>query len=234
MYRRCSLCGLMIALLGVAAPFSVTSAVDPPRSAAGSPNDQDPRPSSPAPKAGPVKATEPSKPADNVQLSGPKDGMRTLSLPGLTMSVPEAWLLEDLASGPMGPQAVLRLPKVEGDAEDGSIRITHFPNMKGKQMDEMNINRWIGQVTQADGRASTRADAKITVSELGPVRITLVDLSGSIKVTGSDTPRPNGRLLAAIVDHPKGPHFVVAVGGAKSMEKWAGPIEAFLKSAKAE
>jgi hypothetical protein len=132
----------------------------------------------------------------------------------------------------MAPVAVLRIPRLAPDGEDGTVRITYFPNMKG--MDESNIERWVGQVARADGQPATRADAQIKVTELGNVRLTTVDLTGVIKLAMRDTAKPNTRMIAAIVDHPKGPHFVVAAGDAKSMETWGDQIVGFLKSAKAE
>ena len=134
----------------------------------------------------------------------------------------------------MGPKAVFKIPKTDPNGEDGTVRITHFPDMKGKDKDEMNIDRWLGQVSKPDGQPLTRSDAKITTTEVGQVRITVVDMSGSAKLTMRDTAKPNQRMIAAIVDHPKGPHFVVSAGPAASMEKWAAQIDAFLKSAKVE
>ena len=158
-----------------------------------------------------------------------------MKLTGLTLTVPEGWVDEKkVEASPTGPKAVLKIPKTDPGGEDGIVRITHFPYMKGKDKDEMNIDRWIGQVTKADGQACTRSDAKITTAEVGAVRITMVDLSGTVKLTMRDTAKPNHRMIAAIVDHPQGPHFVVSAGPAASMEKWAVQIDAFLKSAKPE
>ena len=63
--------------------------------------------------------------------------------------------------------------------------------------------------------------------------MTVVDINGSINTSmGTQTEgKPNHRLIAAIVDHPKGPHFVKASGGVESMKKWEASILAFLASA---
>lgn len=178
--------------------------------------------------APPAKPVEPAKP-----VAAPAKGT-TLKLTGLTLTVPEGWVEEKVEASPMGPKAIYRIPKLDAAGEDGMIRITHFPNMKGKDKDDMNIDRWLGQVTKPDGQPLTRADAKITTTETGPVRLTVVDMSGSAKMTMRDTAKPTQRMIAAIVDHPQGPHFVVTAGPAASMEKWAAQIDAFLKSAKVE
>lgn len=178
--------------------------------------------------APPAKPVEPAKP-----VAAPTKGT-TLKLTGLTLTVPEGWIEEKVETTPMGPKAIYRIPKLDAAGEDGMVRITHFPNMKGKDKDDMNIDRWLGQVTKPDGQPLTRSDAKITTTEVGPVRLTVVDMSGSAKMTMRDTAKPNQRMIAAIVDHPQGPHFVVTAGPAASMEKWAAQIDAFLKSAKVE
>jgi hypothetical protein len=190
------------------------------------------------------------KPVENPSKDGPKQdkgagdkptttaapkseaGGEMLTLPGIEFSVPKGWIRDQIPPSPMAPQAIFKLPKAEGDTEDGTIRITHFPTMKGK--DDMNIERWIGQVTKPDGKPYTKEEAKITKTELGNVRLTVLDLSGNVKMTGWNEAKPNHRMIAAIVDHPQGPHYVAAGGGAKTMEKWAKEIDAFLKSAKAK
>ena len=192
------------------------------------------KPAEPAKPAPTTKPVEPAKP-----VAPPAKGT-ALKLTGLTLTVPEGWVEEKVEASPMGPKVVYRIPKLDAAgpvdrlAGDGMVRITHFPNMKGKDKDDMNIDRWLGQVSKPDGQPLTRSDAKITTTEVGPVRLTVVDMSGSVKMTMRDTAKPNQRMIAAIVDHPQGPHFVVSAGPAASMEKWAAQIDAFLKSAKVE
>ena len=50
-------------------------------------------------------------------------------------------------------------------------------------------------------------------------------------VLGQGEAKPNHRLIAAIVDHPKGPHFVKASGSVECMKRWEASILAFLESA---
>lgn len=153
-----------------------------------------------------------------------------LSLDGLAFTVPDGWKAGDIGTGPFPPVAVFNLSAVEGDAEGPQVRITHYPAMKGK--DDMNLQRWLGQVTKEDGSSYSMDEAQLMVEEMGNVRLKVIDLSGNVKATMRDTPRPDNRMIAAIVDHPKGPHFVVAFGPRKSMEHWAGSIKLFLASAK--
>jgi len=176
----------------------------------------------------PAKPTETPKPVE------PPAKGTALKLTGLTMTAPQEWVAEKIEPMPMGPKAFYRIPKLDAAGQDGMVRITHFPEMKGKDKNDANIDRWLGQVKKPDGTPLARSDAKITITEIGSIRLTVVDMSGSVKLTMSDTAEPNQRMIAAIVDHPQGPHFVVTVGPAASMEKWAAQIDAFLKSAKVE
>ncbi len=179
-----------------------------------------------------AQTTQQGKPAETVKPVAESSKGKALQLTGLTMKVPAGWDEEKIEPTPLGPKAVFKIPKTDPNGEDGTVRITHFPDMKGK--DEINIDRWLGQVTKPDGQPMTRLDAKITTLESASLRLTTVDMSGSAKLTMRDTAKPNQRMIAAIVDHPKGPHFVVSAGPVASMEKWAAQIDAFLKSAKVE
>ena len=211
------------------------------------------KPSSPAKPATPAKSDDASKaPAPSVpsaaadphaNMAKPPAGAggdapkaqadvagSSLTLVGITMTIPEGWIHEPTPSGPMAAAAVFKLPKAEGDADDGMVRVTHFPNMKG--MDDSNLQRWLGQVSKADGTPNTMADAKLTTADVGPIKLKTLDVSGNVKATMRAEPMPNGRMLAVIVDHPEGPHFVVATGGTATVKKWETSVDAFLKSAK--
>jgi len=156
----------------------------------------------------------------------------TLRLTGITLTIPAGWVAEPVSPGPMVPVAVFALPKADGASENGSVRITYFPGMKGK--DEMNIDRWLGQTARADGAPAQREDADIKHEDIGNVHLTTVDISGTVKATMRSTPQPGGRMIAAIVDHPSGPHFVVATGDAATIARWERAVHEFLHSAKAE
>jgi len=177
-------------------------------------------------------APESARPREVPAGHPPIGSASSAGLTGIAFEVPQDWIVEPVQPQPMGPKAVYRLPKAEGDDEDASVRITHFPGMKGK--DDLNIDRWVSQIRRPDGSASSRTDARITVHELGDVHLTIVDISGSV-VAGMATDGPakaGQRLIAAIVDHAEGPHYIKASGGAATMEKWAASVDAFLKSAK--
>jgi len=145
------------------------------------------------------------------------------------MTAPSGWLQAPVEPRPMAPKASFRIPDAGGGLEDCIVRVSHYPAMKGK--DELNIRRWLGQVTRPDGGRATRDDATVTVTESGTVRLTVVDVTGSVRLTMRSEPMPNQRLIAAIIDHPHGPHFVRVFGNVQSMERARPAIDAFLGSA---
>ena len=159
----------------------------------------------------------------------------TLTLAGIVMTIPEGWTRKPTSGGAMAPVAVLELPAGDGDGP-ASVRITHFPGMKG--MNDANIGRWVGQVKGPDGQPMKREDAKVTTRTVGGATLTLVDVSG--KVTAGDmlltgaAGIDNGRLIAVIVDHPKGPHFIKISGPASTLDSQSESITAFLDSVKVQ
>lgn len=154
---------------------------------------------------------------------------------GITLTVPEGWTEQNVTPSPMAPKAFYRLEGNEKeDIASASVRVTYFPRMKG--MDEANIDRWLGQVRREDGQPCTREDAKITTTDLTNVRLTVVDVSGSLSsdMGGNGTVVAGQRMIVAIVDHPNGPHFVKVTGPSETVAKWAASVHAFLKSARVE
>ncbi len=174
-------------------------------------------------------ANSPPAPAQEPRAAG----ATRLALTGLTMLPDPEWSAVPFEAGPMAPVAVLALPAESSDAKPVEIRITHYPNMKGPQMDQRNIERWVRSVRRPDGAPATTEDAQITVKTVGHVRLTIVDISGTVMPTmGEQSADPSDqRLIAAIVDHPEGPHFVKVLGPAATIAKWEQRILAFLDSA---
>ena len=150
------------------------------------------------------------------------------------MTVPKGWVKEEIPPSATAPVAVFKIPRADPGSEDSIVRITHEPGMKGKDMVDRSIDLWVSQVAKPDGSSMTRADAKIATSQLDSIRLTIVDLTGTVKMSAREAGKPGRRMIAAILDHPQGPHFIVAVGPTASMQKWASTVDGFLRSAKAE
>jgi hypothetical protein len=195
-------------------------------------------PNATAPAAAPAveaasKASE-ATPAP-AKTGGPSEGKPVggveIQLTGIAVTVSPDWMVEPFQPNAMsGTVAAYRLPKVEGEADDAILKISHFPSMKG--MDAENINRWLGQVF-FDGNPVTREAAKYNVEEKPGMRITTIDATGTIHTSmmGGGNAIPGQRMIAGIIDHPKGPHFVKVTGPEKTVGKWRDSVFAMISSA---
>jgi hypothetical protein len=132
--------------------------------------------------------------------------------------------------------AEFALPKADGDAEDASLVVYFFGGQGGTV--QANLDRWIGQMTQPDGKASKDVAKTSTMTSRG-MTITLVDVPGTYvaEMTPGATERfnkPNFRLRAAVVETPAGPYFIKVVGPAKTMAQWDASVTAFVRSVRVE
>lgn len=181
----------------------------------------------------PSVAIEPlTTPAPTASSTPRPSNDQTLTLTGLTFAVPKDWVVQPIAPGPFVAKATFRIP-VTGSEERCAVRITHYPGMKGK--DDMNIARWASQFRGSDGKPLTRDSGEITKRDIadGKIRLTIVQFTGSMAsgMSGSGPAQPDQRLVAAIVDHAQGPHFVKVTGSIESMKKVHESIITFLLTA---
>jgi hypothetical protein len=153
----------------------------------------------------------------------------------LRFEMPKGWV-------PKAPSSSMRvaefvLPKADGDAEDATLTVYSFPGGGGGV--EANLERWIGQMSQPDGKASKDVAKTSTMTSTSGVKMTLVDVPGTYiaEVTPGSTERfnkPGFRLRAAVVETSTGPYYVKLTGPAKTVAKWDESYTAFLKSMKVE
>ena len=98
-----------------------------------------------------------------------------------------------------------------------TLTVFYFGEGQGASI-EANLDRWLGEVRQPDGRTSRDA-ARIETRDVRGIRITVVDVTGihgGMSPSGEAAPdRPNHRLLGAIAVGPRGPVFF----------KLTGPVE---------
>jgi hypothetical protein len=127
-------------------------------------------------------------------------------------TMPATWKAEE--------QRPMRLAtyKVAPDSECG---VYYFGSGQGGSV-EANLDRWIGQFLQADGKPSKDA-AHVAKRSVHGLPVTTVDVSGAYTGMGGPTAPtaspavPGYRLLGAIVEGPQGSIFFKLVGPAKTM-----------------
>ncbi len=134
--------------------------------------------------------------------------------------VPEGWTNHP-PSTPMR-KAEFTFPASAGDPEGGELSVTTFGAGQGGTV-EANLERWINQFGQPDGRASKDV-AVIERLNADGMNVTFLDVAGTFlppKMPGmpqaSSSPRNDWRMLAAIVETPDGMFFFKATGPKKTM-----------------
>ena len=170
--------------------------------------------------------------------------LAVLATASLIAAAPHAALKWDVPAGWVSktPSSSMRLadftlPKSGSDAEDATLTVYFFGGQGGSV--QANLDRWIGQMSQPDGRASKNVAKTSTLQSKSGLKITLVDVSGTYvaEVTPGSADRfnkPGFRQLAAVVETPGGPHFIKLVGPAATVAKWEPSARSFLQGLRYE
>lgn len=150
--------------------------------------------------------------------------------PTLTFTPSPAWQPKSVTS--MMRVGEFLLPRVPGDAEDASLVLYFFGGTGGSV--QANLDRWLGQLTQPDGR-QTKDVAKTSSRLINGLSVTLFDATGTYvaEVTPGSTERfnkPGFRMRAVVVQTPGGPYFIKLVGPAPTVTRWDKEFEQFLQS----
>jgi hypothetical protein len=129
--------------------------------------------------------------------------------------------------------ATYRVPATSGDKEDGECAVFFFGPGQGGGV-EANIERWIGQFEQPDGKPSGER-AKRQKEMINGLSVTTIDLSGTYAgggpmMGGAGQKKAGYRLLGAIVEGPQAAIFFKLTGPAASVEAARGEFGDLLKS----
>jgi len=124
------------------------------------------------------------------------------------------------------------LPAADARDEDASLVIYFFGGTGGTV--QANIDRWMSQLTQPDGR-KTKDTATTSSRLINGLSVTLFDATGTYvaEVAPGATERfnkPDFRLRAAVIQTPGGPYFIKLVGPTRSVTRWDRQYEAFLQT----
>ena len=154
--------------------------------------------------------------------------------PALHYDAPDDWI-EQPSESPMRVTE-FRLPRVPGDSEDAELVVFYFGGSGGSV--EANLQRWIGQMEQPDGRSSFEV-ASTTGFEANGLAVTVLDVPGIYVAAvspGSTTrlSKPNFRLMAAVVETPVGPYFFKLIGPDRTVARWDSRFAAFLRSVRVD
>jgi hypothetical protein len=151
---------------------------------------------------------------------------------GLTFTAPDTW--KKVATASSMRVAQYALPRAAGDTQDAELVVYYFGGSGGTV--EANIERWVGQMQQPDGRPSS-AVAKRQSRTVNGLKVTLVDVPGTYvaEMTPGASQRhnsPNFHLRAAVIETTNGPYFIKLTGPAKTIAAAEQSFELFLSSVK--
>ena len=153
----------------------------------------------------------------------------------LKVDTPQGWVSKPPASTMRVVE--FTLPRAPKDGEDAELAIFFFGGQGGSV--QANIDRWIGQITQPDGRASKELAQTTTMQTKSGLKVSLVDVSGTYvaEVKPGATERlnkPGFRLRAAVVETPRGPYFVKLTGPVATIARWDKTFLDFLATLRVE
>jgi hypothetical protein len=152
---------------------------------------------------------------------------------GLSFTTPAGWIAER----PSNQMRILqfRLPHADGDQDDAEVYVTG--TVGGTR--QANLDRWIGEIEQPDGRPSKDV-AKVTTRKVGALEAIELDLTGTsapsagMGAAGAPAPRKEGwRNISTILEDGSGTvGFVRVRGPIATVSKWEQAYRAFVDSAK--
>ena len=151
---------------------------------------------------------------------------------GLSFTAPKEW--KPVATSSAMRVAQYALPHAAGDAQDGELVVYYFGGQGGSV--DANIERWIGQMQQPDGKPSS-AVARRESRTINGLKVTLVDVTGTYVAemspgSGQLHNSPGFRLRAGYIETATGPYFIKLVGPANTISASDKQFEAFLSSVK--
>jgi hypothetical protein len=119
-------------------------------------------------------------------------------------------------------------------AADAEIIVYYFGESGAGSVQD-NVDRWLGQLTTADGKPA-KDTAKIEAAKVAGQDATLITAVGkydadSMMAGQAATHLPDAELMAAIINSPMGPFYFKGIGNRATMEantaKWKGMLASF-------
>lgn len=139
-----------------------------------------------------------------------------VALGPFTAVVPADWTEKPSTSSMRAAQFQLPAPG-GGEAEV----IVYYFGASGAGNVQANIDRWLSQFKQPDGKPSSEV-AKIEKAEVAGQEATFVSVSGRYVAPampgGEPSDKPDQALLAAIVQSPRGPYYFRLIGSRAAVE----------------
>lgn len=148
-----------------------------------------------------------------------------------TLQPPKEWTQKPVTSSMRAAQFVLS----DKAGEEADLVVYYFGE-GGAGGIEANLDRWLGQFQQPDGKPSKDV-AKIEKTKFAGQDATVVSVTGhyvaqAMPGAGDMVDKQDQSLLAAIVNSPSGPYYFKLVGAKKTVAAHTARFRAMLSSMK--
>jgi len=167
----------------------------------------------------PTPPTTPDKRADGRHVLGP-----------FTLVAPSEWVIKPVTSSMRAASWILSAKP----NEEAELVVYYFGD-GGAGSVQANLDRWVDQFQQADGKPSKQA-AKVETVKYAGQDATVVTVSGRYVASAmpgtTAVDKTNQSLIAAIVASPKGPYYFKLVGAKKTVDAHAKRFRTMLSSLK--
>jgi len=176
---------------------------------------------------GPHSTLTPTK-TDPKTLETTTDGRVVIG--PFAMAAPKDWKIKPVTSSMRAADFILS----DKAGEDAELIVYYFGEGGAGSVDA-NLDRWLGQFTQANGKLSKDV-AKIEKTKFAGQEATVVSVTGHYAAAampgGEAVDKQDQSLLAAIVNSPSGPYYFKLVGAKKTVEANNAKFRAMLTSMK--
>lgn len=160
-------------------------------------------------------------------------GLQTPTAPGtLKYTAPTGWEARTASSSMRVAEFVL--PGRTSSAGSAELVVYYFGGSGGSV--DANIQRWLGQMQQPDGRATSDVAVR-EIRTTNGLKVSLLDVSGTYvaEMRPGATEKHNSpgfRMRTAVVETPRGAYYLKLVGPAPTVAAWNASFNEFLASLK--
>lgn len=179
----------------------------------------------------PADSTHGSVPEKTAPKSLEKQADGSLAMGPFALTAPADWTIKPVTSSMRAADFVL--PAKPG--AEAELIVYYFGENGAGSVDD-NLDRWLGQFQQPDGKKS-RDVAKIEKAKFGGQDATYVSVTGRFVAPAmpgatENVDKADQALLAAIVASPSGPYYFKLVGAKSTVDAQAGAFRKMLESIK--
>jgi hypothetical protein len=155
-----------------------------------------------------------------------------VELGGLKSTAPAEWKAVPVSS----PMRLKQFTVPGKDGADAELVVFFFGQGQGGDT-QANLDRWKKQFEPPAGKTLDQV-SKVGTVKLASGQATVLDVHGTYQfkaspmAPGPGEPRPNQRMLAVVLETPKGNHYIKLVGPEKTIEKNKKAFDAWIKAFK--